>query len=94
MPRLIVWNRRGVAVGLGLALMFALAAAHVWVRLRVVSVGYALSDTRRLISSLEAEQAALRVEWQAATAPGNLSRLADERLGLSFPRPEQVVSLP
>lgn len=94
MPRLIVWNRRGVAVGLGLALMFVLAAAHVWVRLRVVSVGYALSDTRRLISSLEAEQAALRVEWQAATAPGNLSRLADERLGLSFPRPEQVVSLP
>lgn len=94
MPRLIAWNRRGVAVGIGLALTFALAAAHVWVRLRVVSVGYTLSDTRRLISALEAEQAALRVEWQAATAPGNLSRLAEERLGLSFPRPEQVVNLP
>lgn len=94
MPRLIAWNRRGVAVGIGLALTFALAAAHVWVRLRVVSVGYTLSDTRRLISALEAEQAALRVEWQAATAPGNLSRLAEERLGLSFPRPEQVVNFP
>lgn len=94
MPRLIAWNRRGVAVGIGLALTFALATAHVWVRLRVVSVGYTLSDTRRLISALEAEQAALRVEWQAATAPGNLSRLAEERLGLSFPRPEQVVNLP
>lgn len=94
MPCLIAWNRRGVAVGIGLALTFALAAAHVWVRLRVVSVGYTLSDTRRLISALEAEQAALRVEWQAATAPGNLSRLAEERLGLSFPRPEQVVNLP
>lgn len=94
MPRLVVWNRRGVAAGLGLALMFALAATHVWVRLRVVSVGYTLSDTRRLVSALEAEQAALRVEWQAATAPGNLSRLAEERLGLSFPRPEQVVNLP
>ena len=94
MPRLIAWNRRGVAVGIGLALTFALAAAHVWVRLRVVSVGYTLSDTRRLISTLEAEQATLRVEWQAATAPGNLSRLAEERLGLSFPRPEQVVNFP
>lgn len=86
------WGRRGV-VGLGLALILILMLAHIWIRLRVVSVGYALSDTGQLASALKAEQAALRVEWQAATTPSHLSRLAGERLALSFSRPEQVVIL-
>ena len=83
------WGRYGIAAIFGLALLFA----HVWIRHRVVSVGYALSDTRQLVRTLQEERYALVGEWESGTAPSQLSRLANRRLGLAMPRPDQIVIL-
>lgn len=90
MWKLSGWGKYGVLVIIGLALVLS----HLWIRLQVVSTGYALADTRQLISVLQEEHHALTIEWEAATAPSHLSQLAGDRLGLSVPRPEQIVILP
>ena len=90
MRKLPGWGKYGVLTAVGLALILS----HLWIRLQVVSTGYALADTRQLISALQEEHHALTIEWEAATAPSHLSRLAGERLGLSVPRPEQTITLP
>ena len=72
----------------------ALILAHIWIRLRVVSVGYALSNTRQLVHTLEEGQQELKVEWEAIIAPGRLTQSAGKRVGLSLPRSEQIIILP
>ena len=84
------WGTYGVLAAVGLALVLS----HLWIRLQVVSTGYALADTRQLINALQEEHHALTIEWEAATAPSRLSQLAGDRLGLAVPRPEQIVILP
>ena len=84
------WSQYGLIAIVGLILVLS----HIWIRLRVVSVGYALADTRQLVHALEEEQRTLTVEWEAVTAPSNLSQFADSRLGLRLPRPEQIIVLP
>lgn len=71
-----------------------LACVHIWVRLQAVSIGYALSDARQLIQTLEEEQQTLEAEWSALTAPGRLAEQATQRLGLVVPQPGQVWQLP
>ncbi len=84
------WGKYGILAVVGLALVLS----HLWIRLQVVSAGYALADAQQLISALQEEHHALTIEWEAATAPSHLSQLASDRLGLSVPRPEQIVILP
>ncbi len=90
MWKLLVWGKYGVLAAVGLALVLS----HIWIRLQVVSAGYALADTRQLINALKEEQYVLTVEWEAVTAPTRLSQLAGDRLGLYLPRPEQIIVLP
>lgn len=84
------WGQYVALALVGLTLAFA----QVWVRLQVVAVGYALSNTRQLVLALEGEKQALEVQWRALTAPARLAELAAQRLGLRAPRPEQVVRVP
>ena len=77
-----------VVVGLGLAL------AQVWARLQVVAVRYQLANTRQLIHSLEGERQALEMQWSALMASSHLAIQAEKRLGMSAPRPEQIVRMP
>ena len=90
MGKLLAWGKYGGVVAVGLALILC----HIWIRLQVVSVGYALSETRQLIRTLEEEHQALTVEWEAVTTPNRLAQLAANRLGLHTPRPEQTIVLP
>ncbi|MEW6301432.1 MAG: hypothetical protein AB1671_27480 [Thermodesulfobacteriota bacterium] len=87
-------SRRWVQYVALAAVGLALALAQVWIRLQVVAVGYALSNTRQLVAALEGERQALEVEWRALTAPARLADLAAQRLGLAAPRPEQVIRMP
>ncbi|HXG19249.1 MAG TPA: hypothetical protein VNN62_09280 [Methylomirabilota bacterium] len=68
-----------------------LACAQVWTRLQVVTVGYALSNTRQLLRTLEGQRQMLEAEWRAKTAPALLAEQATQRLGLNIPQPGQVV---
>ena len=90
MRRRAAWGSYTTVAVVGLALILA----HIWIRLRVVSVGYALSNTRQLVHTLEEGQQELKVEWEAIIAPGRLTQSAGKRVGLSLPRSEQIIILP
>lgn len=83
---LITWLAIFVALGVGIALV------HVWLRLKVVDLGYRLSATRQLIGKLEQEGHELTLEATSLDAPGRLERIAHERLGMT--RPERGRVLP
>ncbi len=67
---------------------------HVWVRLQVVRMGYALSTTSKLESQLEQERRELTVELATLTSPDRLEAMARKRLGLVAPEKGQVIVLP
>ena len=90
MRRRAAWGSYTTVAVVGLALILA----HIWIRLRVVSVGYALSNTRQLVHTLDEGQQELKVEWEAIIAPGRLTQSAGKRVGLSLPRSEQIIILP
>jgi cell division protein FtsL len=78
-----------------LALILVLALlAHVWLRLQVVHMGYALSSTAKLQAQLEQEQRELKVELTTLTSPDRLEAMARQRLGLAPPEKGQVIVLP
>jgi len=77
-----------IAGGVGAVFM------HVWIRLTVLRVGYALSDARQVVRKLENEHGTLETQWAALTSPARLEALAGARLGLRRPLPQQVVTLP
>jgi cell division protein FtsL len=82
--------RQWLGYGLVALLGLGLACAQIWTRLQVVATGYALSNTRHLMQTLEAEQRSLEAEWSRLTASGRLGRLARQRLGLGAPQAGQV----
>ncbi len=67
---------------------------HVWLRLQVVRLGYALSTTSKLQSQLEQERRELTVELATLTSPDRLEAMARKRLGLVAPEKGQVIVLP
>ncbi len=67
---------------------------HVWLRLQVVRMGYALSTTSKLESRLEQERRELTVELATLTSPDRLEAMARKRLGLVAPEKGQVIVLP
>jgi len=85
---LIVW----LALFVGLAV--AIGLAYVWLRLRVVDVGYHLSATRQLIEKLEQEGHELSLDAARLDAPGRLEDVARTRLGMMRPEKGQEGVLP
>jgi cell division protein FtsL len=67
---------------------------HVWLRLQVVQLGYALSSTAKLQAHLEQEQRELKIELRTLSAPDRLEAMARQRLGLAAPEKGQVIVLP
>lgn len=85
---LITWLALFVALSVGIALV------HVWLRLKVVDLGYRLSATRQLIDKLEQEGHELTVEVAGLDAPGRLEQVARERLGMARPEKGREAVLP
>lgn len=81
------WKKAAVLAFIGLTLAFA----QVWTRLQVMATGYALSDTRKLLRTLEGQRQMLEGEWQTKTSPAQLAEQATQRLGLTAPQSGQVV---
>jgi cell division protein FtsL len=76
------------------ALTVAIAVGHVWLRLKVVDLGYRLSATRQVIEKLEQEEHELTVEAATLDAPGRLEEIARARLGMVRPEKGQEAVLP
>jgi cell division protein FtsL len=76
------------------ALAVAIGLGHVWLRLKVVDVGYRLSSTRQVIEKLELEGHELTLEAATLEAPARLEETARLRLGMVRPDKGQEVVLP
>jgi cell division protein FtsL len=87
-------RRRRLIVSIAALALVALVLVHVWLRLQVVHMGYALSSTARLQAQLEQEQRELKVELTSLSTPERLQAMARQRLGLASPEKGQVIVLP
>ncbi|MFH1130966.1 MAG: cell division protein FtsL [Pseudomonadota bacterium] len=66
----------------------------VWMRLQAIEYGYKLSEaTKEHLELVEANRR-LKVEIALLKNPNRVARIADEKLGLKTPGPEQIRRLP
>jgi hypothetical protein len=72
------------------ALDIALGIVLVGVNLMVQDLRYGIEYTNSLIDRLDREHAELLGEYERATSPERLRRLAVDRLGMVTPQPGQV----
>jgi len=67
---------------------------HVWLRLKVVDLGYRLGTTRQVVERLRQEGSELTLQAAALTAPNRLDETARARLGMIRPEKGQEAVLP
>jgi cell division protein FtsL len=65
-----------------------------WARVQSVRIGYQMTDAFKEREVLRERQLALRAEWVHLKSPERISRIAEQRLGLSMPAVKQVVVVP
>jgi cell division protein FtsL len=87
-------RQRFFVAGLAALALIGVVLIHVWLRLQVVQMGYALSTLSKLQGRLEQENRELKVELATLTSPERLEALARNRLGLVTPDKGQVIVLP
>ncbi len=99
-PATIRASRRQVASRRRLALVFGVflvavfvGMAQVWVRLRIVRLGYALSAEANRTARLERLVRKLSVERALLRNPERIRKIAVEQLGLRPPRPDEIVEI-
>lgn len=66
---------------------------RVWTRAETQALGYALVAAESRLRAAEVEHSRLTVEEATLSSPIRIARLAQDRLGLHAPAPEQVVDL-
>jgi cell division protein FtsL len=87
-------RRHGIYFALLVLCLVLVTLLHVWLRLQVVHMGYALATTSKLQNRLEQEQRELQLELATLTSPERLEAMARKRLGLVPPEKGQVIVLP
>jgi cell division protein FtsL len=87
-------RQRFLIAGLSALALIGVVLVHVWLRLQVVQMGYALSTISKLQGRLEQENRELKVELATLTSPERLEALARTRLGLVTPDKGQIIVLP
>jgi cell division protein FtsL len=87
-------RQRFFIAGLSALALIGVVLVHVWLRLQVVQMGYALSTISKLQGRLEQENRELKVELATLTSPERLEALARTRLGLVTPDKGQIIVLP
>jgi cell division protein FtsL len=67
---------------------------YTWVRVQCVRVGYEISALTKEQQRLTEFQANLKVELARLKAPQRITKIAQEKLGLTLPAPNQIMVLP
>jgi len=67
---------------------------YVWSNFERTQIGYSLSQLQRKEMRLKEINQKLKLELATLKSPQNLERLATQKLGLSPPKPEQIILLP
>lgn len=86
----LAWQRfhsPGYAIALALTLtaLVVVALVHVWTRLEIVRIGYALSEQTKLHQALREHEQRLRLELATRKDPAAIERAARERLHMVPP---------
>jgi len=91
-------GRETRALALWLATLVLLSVpigfGYVWLRIRVLELGYDRSATRMVIQKLEMERQRLTAEVETLESPGRLEKVAVARLDMVRPGPAQQAVLP
>jgi cell division protein FtsL len=105
-PRAVmtVWRLLGVSGSTsrgGTFLVATLAAIvlftglfYVWSRMRLVQIGYEITELERINNDLKKRKRELKLELASIEAPANLEKRAREEAGLIFPPISRVVHVP
>jgi cell division protein FtsL len=85
-----LWDRLhspGFAIALALTLtsLVVVALLHVWTRLEIVRIGYALSEETKLHQALREHEQRLRLELASRKDPAAIERAARESLHMAPP---------
>jgi cell division protein FtsL len=93
------WSRLhspGFAIALALTLssLVVVALLHVWTRLEIVRIGYALSEETRLHQALREHEQRLRLELAARKDPAAIERAAREQVHMAPPDPTAIRIIP
>jgi cell division protein FtsL len=85
-----------IAFALTLTALVTVALLHVWTRLEIVRIGYALSEETKVHQALREHEQRLRLELATRKDPAAIERAARERLHMAPPEPTaiRVVSRP
>lgn len=86
----VAWQRfhsPGYAIALALTLtaLVIVALLHVWTRLEIVRIGYALSEQTKIHQALREHEQRLRLELATRKDPAAIERAARERLHMVPP---------
>ncbi len=88
-------SRREMACLVCMSLLIMLAFfMFLWVRIYSLELGYRISDDHRLSEELIQENRKLKVERASLKSSPRLEAIAINQLGMSVPRPDQVVIIP
>ena len=83
-------------IPLGLILLLFLstwAMFHVWSRHMVTELGYSISEQQNIKEQLVSDTNALRLEISTLKSSKRLELIAEKQLGLTAPKPNQMVYL-
>lgn len=94
-----LWQRLhspGFAIALALTLtsLVVVALLHVWTRLEIVRIGYALSEETKLHQALREHEQRLRLELASRKDPAAIERHAREHLHMAPPDPSAIRIVP
>ncbi len=88
-------TRRQVIITLMMLICFmGTGIGYVWSNFERTQIGYDLSQLKKEEMRLQEINQKLKLELATLKSPRNLERLAIEKLGLSPPKPEQIILLP
>jgi cell division protein FtsL len=88
-------TRRQVMITLMMLICFmGTGIGYVWSNFERTQIGYDLSQLKKEEMRLKEINQKLKLELATLKSPQNLERLAIEKLGLSPPKPEQIILLP
>ena len=88
-------TRRQVVITLMMLICFMVTGiGYVWSNFERTQIGYDLSQLQKEEMRLSEINQKLKLELATLKSPQNLEHLATQKLGLSPPKPEQIILLP
>lgn len=76
-----------------IVLMLTVALFYVWSRLQVINLEYDISSLEGRLRTQQQESRNLQVEVASLRSPQRIAEVAQRKLGLHLPKPEQVITI-